>query len=380
MELFAGAGGLGLGFLLADHPLIRYQPLMAVDIDNDSINSYKRNMQWLFEHAPEILPAVPKIYKRDVGKLRSQAVLRAYKLKRGELDVLLGGPPCQGYSPSNRQTEQRKKNELNNLVKAFLDKVGDILPKMFLIENVQGVQWTNPTNDMHINGFQMPLFPNEKLRANDVRDYIVSTANILGYEVWHKIIDAADYGVPQRRMRFFILGIRKDIIGDRRINLSQFLNQKRVIKPLTVNQAIGDMPPLENGQLWKGADYTPSSHSYIAFLRKFMDCNELPDHFATKHQDHIIERYKAIPEGKNWAAIKHLMTTYTDVERTHSNIYRRLIGDGPAHTISHYRKSMTIHPSQHRGLSFREACRLQSFPDWFRFQGGSDSGQQQLAN
>jgi site-specific DNA-cytosine methylase len=111
------------------------------------------------------------------------------------------------------------------------------------------------------------------------------------------------------------------------------------------------------------------------------------DHVTSKHAEYVIERYKGIGQGQNWQAVRNLMTNYADVERTHSNIYRRLAWSEPAITIGHYRKSMIIHPSQHRGLSLREAARLQSFPDWFRFAGtasGAEGGlmhkQQQLAN
>jgi site-specific DNA-cytosine methylase len=111
------------------------------------------------------------------------------------------------------------------------------------------------------------------------------------------------------------------------------------------------------------------------------------DHVTSKHASYVIDRYREIPQGANWEAIAKKLTNYTSVERTHSNIYRRLKSTEPSITIGHYRKSMLIHPTQHRGLSLREASRLQSFPDWFRFAGAEngDSGglvhkQQQLAN
>jgi site-specific DNA-cytosine methylase len=108
---------------------------------------------------------------------------------------------------------------------------------------------------------------------------------------------------------------------------------------------------------------------------------------TSKHADYVIDRYRKIPAGGNWEDIRDELTNYAEVSRTHSNIYRRLRWDEPSITIGHYRKSMLVHPSQHRGLSLREAARLQSFPDWFRFAGtaNGDAGglvhkQQQLAN
>jgi site-specific DNA-cytosine methylase len=161
-------------------------------------------------------------------------------------------------------------------------------------------------------------------------------------------------------------------------DLSPWLQQTA---PTTVNDAIGDLPPLENGEDGEGKDYTPATTPYVQQMRTHMAPGELHDHRSTRHSEYVIERFKKIPEGENWMAIRSLLTsTYTNVENTHSNIYRRLHGDRPAITISHFRKSMIIHPSQDRGLSFREACRLQSFPDWYRFYGRRDERTQQLAN
>lgn len=153
----------------------------------------------------------------------------------------------------------------------------------------------------------------------------------------------------------------------------------RVQKFTSVSDAIADLPMIDNGDQYNGF-YEPKMNKYIEYLRRYMDNYDIYDHFCTKHKDYVIERYEKIKQGENWQSIRHLMTNYTDVNKTHSNIYRRLSSDTYAYTIIHYRKSMIIHPTQNRGLSFREACRLQSFPDWFRFMGKKDSMQQQLAN
>lgn len=390
IELFSGAGGLGIGFLLADHARYQYQPIFAVDTSKDAVESYKQNMLWLHENASNMLPEIPRVYQKSVSKLNAKVVSRAYKMQKGELDLLIGGPPCQGYSPSNRKTSKDKKKDLNNMVKVFMDKVEDFSPKMFLIENVQGVQWTEPTEDMDVVSQQLQLFPNnsntsdnltsDNTKPKDVRDYIVSRATDLGYVVWHNILDAANYGIPQHRMRFFFFGVRKDFTKNKPVDLMPFLSQKLVKESISVFDAISDLPNIGNGEKWENGNYVPSSNSYVSFLRRYIPDNSLYDHNTTKHIPKVIERFKQIPAGKNWSAARHLMDNYTNIEKTHSNIYRRLLGNEPAHTISHYRKSMTIHPNQDRGLSFREACRLQSFPDWCRFYGGSDSCQQQLAN
>ncbi len=115
-ELFAGAGGLSLGFILAEHPQVRFRPVFAIDNDARALESYRYNMKWLSQNAPDVLPRIPGIFKRDVENLNVTALLRLSKLRRGELDLLIGGPPCQGFSTSNRRSKEKSKNNRNKLV------------------------------------------------------------------------------------------------------------------------------------------------------------------------------------------------------------------------------------------------------------------------
>ena len=160
---------------------------------------------------------------------------------------------------------------------------------------------------------------------------------------------------------------------------------------VTVKEAIGDLPFVGNGhnqdEVKYGKTLKARKNSFLKFARKGGPKKRIFDHVTSRHADYVIERYKRIPSGGNWQDIAEMMSNYTQLERTHSNIYRRLEWDYPSITIGHYRKSMLIHPVQHRGLSLREACRLQSFPDWFRVAGTLNGGsgglmhkQQQLAN
>jgi site-specific DNA-cytosine methylase len=162
---------------------------------------------------------------------------------------------------------------------------------------------------------------------------------------------------------------------------------------VTVRDAIADLPRVGNGHTLEESGYeTPSSkdlrgNDFLRYVRNGAQQHVIEDHVTSRHADYVIDRYRKIPAGGNWESIRGDLTNYADVSRTHSNIYRRLRWDEPSITIGHYRKSMLVHPSQHRGLSLREAARLQSFPDWFRFAGVANGGkgglvhkQQQLAN
>src|SRR5262249_40436621 len=129
---------------------------------------------------------------------------------------------------------------------------------------------------------------------------------------------------------------------------------------VTVSDAIADLPPVHNGHERDMTPYrrrpndVPSERKeFLRLMRAGVRGRMISDHVTSKHADYVIERYRAIPEGENWEAIEDKLTNYTAVERTHSNIYRRLKWSEPSITIGHYRKSMLVHPSQHRGLSLR---------------------------
>lgn len=380
-ELFVGAGGLSLGFILANHPKVQFQPIFAIDNDKCALNTYEQNLQWLSENAPDVLPSIPATFRRDIETLNTDALLRLNKINKCELDILIGGPPCQGYSSSNKSNKENNKTANNKLMKVFLDKVDEFRPKMFLIENVQGVRWTKPTEEMTNDPIKTDLFDEVEEDPSNVIEFLVKKAKRLGYYVWYDLLDAVNFGLPQHRIRFFFFGIRHDLLANQElVDLTPYLLQRIVPSQLTVSEAISDLPPLKSGEVWQG-EYHSTNHPYVERMRRYMVDNELFDHYATQHKEYVIERFKLIPQGQNWQSIRDYMTTtYTKVDNTHNNIYRRLKNDAPAYTIAHYRKSMVIHPLQHRGLSFREACRLQSFPDWFRFNGTRDQQQQQLAN
>jgi DNA-cytosine methyltransferase len=299
----------------------------------------------------------------------------------GGIDVLIGGPPCQGFSNANRNSWSSD-NPNNRLVSVFMKYVVRLKPPVFLMENVQGIVWTSR------NGNANPL---------SVAEHILKRMKALGYLVFPKLLDAVWYGVPQYRTRFFLLGIREDI----GYSTQAFGGWGPFPIPthgptagcpfVTIREAIGDVPAIGNGHSQEEMDYrAPAKKAisdYLKSMRKGAPTGSISDHITSRHADYVIERYKRIPAGGNWRDIAEMMSNYSELDRTHSNIYKRLRWDEPSITIGHYRKSMLVHPVQHRGLSLREACRLQSFPDWFRFSGalnGASGGlmhkQQQLAN
>jgi DNA (cytosine-5)-methyltransferase 1 len=202
---------------------------------------------------------------------------------------------------------------------------------------------------------------------------VISDIREAGYRCSHGVLCASDFGVPQVRSRFFLIASRHGITADMPKPTTMHL-------PVTVREAIFDLPSLANGADEDYRIYPGEAQSgYAKSMRSdSVGCN---GHLVTNNAPHIIERYKHIPKGGNWEDIpEELMRNYADRTRCHTGIYYRLREDTPSVVIGNYRKNMLIHPTQDRGLSVREAARLQSFPDWYEFKGTIGFQQQQVGN
>ena len=290
-----------------------------------------------------------KVLQEDIQNIDPKALHGEKK----PVFVIMGGPPCQGFSMSNTRTRNMK-NEKNFLFLEFVRFVEEIRPEWFVLENVWGL-----TN---INEGKIQSMIEDCFRAIDGYDHITSSV------LW-----ASDYGVPQNRNRFFMVGNRLGI---------DFKFPKKHETKITVEEAIGDLPYLQNGEMVDETPYTlalEKASTYAQLMRKGSDIAR--QNYVSRNNDLVVERYKYIGQGQNWRAIPDfLMQNYADKGRCHSGIYKRLRADQPSVVISNYRKSMLIHPYEDRGISVREAARLQSFPDTFIFEGSLMHIQQQIGN
>ncbi len=286
-----------------------------------------------------------------VGDIRNYPTESIASIPKGSgPTVVFGGPPCQGFSYSNTRTRTLH-NKRNWLFEEYLRFVRIWQPDFVVFENVRGIIDT-------AGG----IFLNAVIRRLQRLNYSLTTG----------VLNAKNYGVPQDRARFFLVGS---------------LHGKKIILPTptgtpspTVNDAISDLPPLQNGasQSWLPYGSQPPSN-YASLLRT--SGNLSPNHLVTRNAGYILQRYYHIPQGGNWENIpKPLMQNYRDPTRCHTKIYHRLKLDSPSTVIANYRKNMLIHPLQHRGLSVREAARIQSFPDSYEFIGSIGFQQQQVGN
>ena len=328
IELFAGAGGLSCGAESAGVTVAK-----AVENCEVAARSFLENHQRTDVVCEDVRGIDPKILDLPSSEL-----------------ILFGGPPCQGFSTSN-QRNRNKKNENNWFFEEFLRFTEVLLPQIVVFENVAGIVHT-------AGGF----FLNELKNRLRELEYYVSDA----------VLDASDYGVPQKRNRFFCIGCKK-----KKIDLNGL--PIRAV-PVTVGEAIDDLPVLPVGNSVDVFPYRSVPHSdYSNLMRNGSDT--CTGNLITRNATHIVERYKHIPPGGNWADIPgNLLTNYKDPSRCHTGIYKRLESNRPSIVLGNFRKNMLIHPTQNRGLSVREAARLQSFPDHYRFHGSIGQQQQQVGN
>lgn len=329
IEIFSGAGGMSIGAGMAG-----IETKLAVEIDKAAAETFKYN------HPNAI------VINDDIRKFKNVNLVTPKK----EQKILFGGPPCQGFSRSNHRT--RNVDNPNNWLFEEFVRVSKIWkPDWIVLENVRGLLET-----------EGGLFV----------DKIIKSFKKNGYTLNHQILNAAHYGVPQNRERLFIVGSLHGI---------EFKFPEAHVKEfITTKQALSGLPDLQNGDLFETLPYkTKKVGNYAKSLMQNSDFSL--NNFVSKNNSEVLKRYEHIPQGGNWQDIpKKLMKTYEDPSRCHTGIYHRLDEKTPAVVIGNYRKNMLIHPTQNRGLSVREAARLQSFPDNFKFLGFLGDQQQQVGN
>jgi len=328
VDLFSGAGGMSLG---AVHAGVDVR--LAVEADKHAVATYAYN----HPHT--------EVFMDDIRKLREINIRT-----NGCPKILFGGPPCQGFSTSNQRT--RNKSNLDNwLFKEYMRIVRLWKPDWVVFENVQGIADTE---------------------GGMFLDLVLKAFKKAGYNTLWWILNSRDYGVPQKRNRLFIIGSLHGIGIKKPDPITS--------KPVTVGDALFDLPNLENGASTNIMPYRRIKPStYAKIMRRSLKFST--NHLVTRNTPLVLKRYKHIPQGGNWQNIpRNLMKNYSDFSRCHTGIYHRLKEDEPSVVIGNYRKNMLIHPLQDRGLSVREAARLQSFPDWYEFKGSIGYQQQQVGN
>jgi DNA (cytosine-5)-methyltransferase 1 len=322
IDSFSGAGGLSLGLSKAG-----FEILFSFDIDELSIKTQKANTKY-FNH--EAVCA-------DITQLNSKQLMKKLGIKRGQLTLFAGGPPCQGFSI---QRIGEDNDDRNNLVFEYMKKVIDFLPKFFLMENVPGIAGK---------------------RGKKILEEALMLAEQNGYFIHRKILDAQDYGVPQRRKRLIV-------IGERMINGKlKFEFPKTNTKKVTVRDVISKLPKPPND----GTEH-----------------REISLHRSDKLSKINLERIKFLKpgQGREFLPEKLLADCHKIDSKVigHRNVYGRMYWDDVAPTITarfdSFTRGLFGHPEQHRSISLREGALLQTFPMDFNFYGNKVEVARQIGN
>lgn len=356
VDLFCGAGGLSAGFEAAG-----FEIAYALDRDFDSCETYRLNHQGTKIDQIAIADRTPRAMARTIG----------------DVDVVLGGPSCQGFSTHGRRFRWHAQgDERNKLWRAMRYLVKEVRPKAFLLENVPGLVYYK---DGRVGGEIVELFER------------------IGFAVHSRILLAADYGVPQLRRRVFVVGVRQGYLfkfpepthlgGFRRDMLEKWEaeRQRRGLLPhLTAWDAVGDLPAANPGAA--GLAYpTGAVSSYAELMR---DGSEVVfDHQAAPLWERYAGLVRHIPPGGTWRDVPpHLLPDrYRGMRRTDStNLLGRIDPRRPAYTMTTQYNNVTagcfIHPFEDRALTVREGARIQSFPDRYRLVGSVTSRCRQVGN
>ncbi len=330
VDIFSGCGGASLGLERAG-----FRVVAAVDNDPSACATFKRNL------------GVDPICS-DARRIGGDDILTAAGARRGEIDIVVGCPPCQGFSSLRRTRPKYARDPRNGLVRTLLRLVGEIRPKAVLFENVSGM--------IHRKTRQYLALYMGKLAR-------------LGYRSTWGCLEAADYGVPQFRKRLIVLSV------DRTVK-SVWLPPPTHANPTcagklalpkwrTVRDAIGDLPPLHAGEV----------HPTI------------PNHVATNHSARVLETVRRVPRdgGSRRSLPRYLwLRCHRRLDKGAENVYGRMSWNSPSPTITSRFNAPScgrfIHPEQDRAITPREAARLQTFPDSFVFEGTAQSVARQIGN
>ncbi len=330
IDLFCGCGGMTLGFKWSG-----FNSIIASDIDENCGKTIEKN----FPETKFILGNISEVDKRDFDEI----------IKNKEIDVITGGPPCQGFSLANKNRNKVEDDPRNKLFYDYVKFIKWYSPKAFVMENVKG------------------LLSMEKGKV--IQTILEEFENAgIGYNVDYKVLIASDYGVPQKRERVILIGFRKDL------NLfPEFPKEDKNIQ-ISVDEAILDLPKIHAGQGKENADYlSQPMNNYQKLMRK--NSKKVFNHVAMRHTQRLIDRFEAIKPGKNlidvWethGAVKRgNPNEKSEIKFSQNNL--RLVGNKPAPTVAASFQSNFIHPYLNRNFTAREGARFQSFPDDFIFEG-----------
>lgn len=352
ISLFCGAGGCSLGFEQAG-----YSILYATDKDKAAVETYKKNFP------------TTNCSQEDINNLNFSDILKNIGLKKGELDILIGGPPCQGFSTAGTRFWDDPRN---HLLRSYVKSLEIIQPKWFLMENVEGLLTSN--------------------KGTYIQEVIKAFVE-LGYNVRLEKVYSQEYGVPQRRKRVLIIGNRLDI--DFEMPQAIYKASGKIFRntDITVNDVLQGLPEAVT-EKEKLQQYPRSEKS--EFEKNIRGSASLvSDNFFPKLNDVQLARISALKPGQTMKDLPEHLQHESYKKRANRRVsdgtpsakrggapsgLKRLKQDEPCLTITSAATRELIHPTENRPLTIRECARIQTFPDSFIFIGNSSQKIQQIGN
>lgn len=322
IDLFSGAGGLSYGFEMAG-----FNVLLGIDNEQSALDTFKKN----HENSEILNCDITKItYEKDIKPIIGEK----------KIDIVVGGPPCQGMSLSG---PRKFEDPRNSLYLSFIRLVKEMQPKAFVIENVIGIV---------------------SLYKGQIKDHIIKEFTDMGYNVQYKTLVASDYGVPQKRKRVIFVGTKED----------GFEYPEPVNYTVTTEMAISDLPSLEQELGTPISEYESQPlNDYQELMR--VNSKELHNHVAANHSQRIRDIISLVPDGGNY---KDLPEEYRET-RKFNVAWTRFPSNRPSPTIDTGHRHH-FHYKYNRVPTVRESARLQSFPDTFVFTGNKTQQFRQVGN
>lgn len=344
IDLFCGCGGFSLGLDRAG-----LSGLAAIDFNEEAIAVFEKNM-----------PQIPHVLKADVTKFTPRQL--AVKIGTETVDVIVGGPPCQGFSTVRQVDGANHGNRLVEderrlLYKQFLRYVDFFRPKIFVMENVLGIRSAS---------------------GGEYFARVQKEARAIGYRVHSQVEDCVDLGLPQKRRRQLFIGTRLDLANYFQPEIKP---ASRACNHPTLWEAIGDLLPVKAGEGEESCDYdmerrkihvTRFGRGYLYNVLEVSKATNLTAHRARPHSERDLRDFALLREGENSkeAMERGVRFEFPYDKENFKDRYTRQHRNEPCSTVvAHLSKDglMFIHPTQNRSLTPREAARVQSFPDWFEF-------------
>lgn len=384
VDLFSGAGGLTFGFYyrIKKNTFVRNRKnsfIFANEFDSHAARAFSLNY-------PDIKMLAQDIKTIDEVSIRNM-------IGNDPVDLIIGGPPCQSFSTVG----QRVYDEKAMMYEEYFRILSIVRPKMFLFENVKGILSMRETFYKTDENGEI-IFTTTKNketgreRKKPVVDhygrYVIKIieekfANIsegFGYNIVKKTLNAVDFGVPENRERVFIVGIRKDL------DIEWEFPTPKVTRKLTIREAISDLPPV--GEAETVTEYNlPAQNSYQELMRR--NSNGITHHYCGEYGEKIRTVIENVQQGQgkndfNRLIEQGIIDARYKLTSGYANTYGRLVEDQPCTTITNNMTTPSglrcIHYNQNRALTPREGARIQSFPDWFQFDGDKANVTTQIGN